>query len=67
MLLAERRVGWGGECVCVRAYHVFLTHSPEDGRLGCCHVSAVVNGAGVISGVRVSIQVRVFPFSGYTT
>ena len=55
-------------CVCVRVcvcvYHIFI-HSSVDGYLGCFHVLAIINSAGVNIGVHVSFQIRVFVFSGY--
>ena len=35
-------------------YHSFLIHSSANGRLGCFHVLAIVNGAAIIIGIHVS-------------
>ena len=43
-------------------YPVFI-RSSVDGHLGCFHVSALVNGAAMNTGVHVSFWIRVF--SGY--
>ena len=42
--------------VCV--YHIFLTRSSVSGRLGCCHVLAIVQSAAMNTGVCVSFLVR---------
>ena len=47
----------------VYMYHIFFIHSSVDGHLGCFHVSAIVNGAAVNTGVHVSFPFMVF--SGY--
>ena len=44
-------------------YHIFFIHSSVSGRLGCFHVSAIVNCAAVDIGVHVSFWIIVF--SGY--
>ena len=41
-------------------YHVFFIHSSVDGRLGCFHVTAIVNSAAVNIEVHVSFQIMVF-------
>ena len=50
-------------CVCERVSH-FL-YSSVDGRLGCFHVLAVINGAVMNIGVYVSFRIRAFIFSRY--
>jgi len=47
----------------VYVYHIFLTHSPVSGHLGCFHVLAVVDSAAVNIGIHVSFWIMVF--SGY--
>ena len=47
----------------VYVYHNFLIHSSADRHLGCFHVLAIVNGAAMNIGVRVSFSFLVF--SGY--
>ena len=42
-------------------YHSFSLPSSVDGRLGCFHVLAVVNGAAMNNGIHVSLSVS----SGY--
>ena len=49
----------------VYMYHIFFILSSLDGHLGCFHVLVVVNSAAVNTGVHVSLQIRVFVFSGY--
>ena len=44
-------------------YHNFFIHSSVDGHLGCFHVLAIVNSAGMNNGIRVSLSVLVS--SGY--
>jgi len=44
-------------------YHNIFIHSSVDGRLGCFHVLAIVNGAAVNSGIHVSFSILVS--SGY--
>ena len=46
-------------------FHIFSIHSSVDGHLGCFHVLAIVNGAPVNTGSRVSFLIRVFIFSGH--
>ena len=40
-------------------YHSFLIHSSADGHLGCLHVLATINNAGMNIGVHVSLSVLV--------
>ena len=40
-------------------YHIFI-HSSVDGHLCCFHVLAVVNSAGVKTGLHVSFKIMVF-------
>ena len=40
-------------------HHIFLTHSFVDGRLGCFHVLAVVDGAAMNIWVHVSFSLKV--------
>ena len=47
-------------------YHIFFIYSSVDGHLGCFHVLAIVNNATMNTGVRVSFQISVFVFFGYT-
>ena len=42
-----------------------LIHSSVDGNLGCFHVLAIINSAGMNIKVHVSFQIRIFSFSGY--
>ena len=44
-------------------YHNFFIHSSVDGNLGCFHVLAIVNSAGMNNGIHVSFSVLVT--SGY--
>ena len=44
-------------------YHDFFIHSSVNGHLGCFHVLAIVNSAGMNNGIRVSLSVLVS--SGY--
>ena len=37
-------------------YHSFLIHSSADGHLGCFHVLAMINSAGMNIGVHVSLS-----------
>ena len=46
-------------------YHIFFIHSSVDRHLGCFHVLAIVSGAAMNIGVRVSFRIQVFVFSGY--
>ena len=39
----------------VYMYHSFLVHSSADGHLGCFHVLAMINSAGMNNGVHVSL------------
>ena len=45
--------------------YIFFIHSSVDGHLGCFNVSAIINSAGMNTGVHVSFQIRVSVFSGY--
>jgi len=36
--------------------HIYLLHSPIDRHLGCLHIFAIVNNAGINIGVWVSLQ-----------
>ena len=40
-------------------YHIFLIHSPVDGRLGCFHVLTIVNSAAMNIQVHVSFSKKV--------
>ena len=40
-------------------YHIFITHSSVDGRLGCFHVLAIVNSAAVSIVVHVPFSMKV--------
>ena len=44
-------------------YHSFFIHSSVNGHLGCFHVLAIVNSAGVNNGIHVSFSI--FISSGY--
>ena len=44
-------------------YHSFFIHSSVDGHLGCFHVLAIVNSAGMNNGIHVSFSILVS--SGY--
>lgn len=39
--------------VCVLTHDILFIHSPVDGHLGCVHVLAIVNSAGMNTGMRV--------------
>jgi len=47
----------------VYIHHNFFIHSSVDGHLGCFHVLAIVNSAGMNNGIHVSLSVLVS--SGY--
>ena len=40
-------------------YHNFFIHSSVDGRLGCCHVLAIVSRASMNNGIHVSFSILV--------
>ena len=44
----------------VYVYHIFLTHSPVSGHLGCFHVLVIVNTAAINIGIHVSLWIVVF-------
>ena len=43
----------------VYIYHIFFIHSSVDGLLGCFYVLAIVDSAGMNTGVHVSFQIIV--------
>ena len=49
---------------CTYTYHIFFTHSPLSGHLGCFHILAIVNNASMNKGVPISFQISVFVFYG---
>ena len=46
-------------------YHMFFIHSSVYGHLGCFHVLAIINSAGMNTEIYVSSQIRVVIFSRY--
>ena len=60
-------------CICVHIHvyvnmytsHIFFIHSSVDGHLGCYHILAIVNNAGMNVEVHISFWFSVFVFYGY--
>ena len=50
----------------VRRYHILYIHSSVDGHVSCFRILAIIDSAALSTGVRVSFQISLFVFFGYT-